>query len=167
MPDVFIIVFLQVFMVWLHKRNLPVLPVAGGNSLKHLILPIISLSIIPATYISRITSLSLDDVFENQYIKTALGKGASKIRVIWIHGFRNVIVDIISSFSSLLTILISSLLLVEYIFAYPGIAYMMYINYISNESNAVIGLALTIGCIYFSFDLIFSSIKHLLTSKER
>jgi len=83
-PDVFLIILFQGIAIWLYRNGIEFLPAAGNSSLKHAILPILTLSIIPTNYIARITSLSFDDIYEKEYIKTAIGKGASNLRIIWI-----------------------------------------------------------------------------------
>lgn len=166
-PDVFVIIIIQSLVVWLYKHNIRIFPLAGADTWKHAVLPIMSLSLIPMAYIARITAMSFDKIYEQDYIKTALGKGASSTRIIWIHAFRNAIVDIVGSFSSITAILISSLLLIEYMFYYPGIAQSMYSLYERNSSNAVIGLAIILGMIYFIIDTLFKILKYILTPKLR
>lgn len=163
-PDIFVIIVIQAFAVWLNKKGIKI-PAAGYESLKHAILPIISLSLIPTAYVARITTMSIDEIYSREYIKTALGKGSSRKRVIWIHVLRNAMVEIADSFSSIATILISSLLVVEYLFYYPGLTLMMYNNYVTGESNVVIAVAIIIGIIYFTIDIIFRIIKYLLNPK--
>lgn len=164
-PDIFVIIIVQSLVVWSYKHNIKIFPLAGADTWKHAVLPIVSLSLIPMAYIARITSMSFDKIYEQDYIKTALGKGASSTRIIWIHAFRNAIVDIIGSFSSIIAILISSLLLIEYLFYYPGIAQNMYSLYERNSTNAVIGLAIVLGMIYFIIDTLFKILKYILTPK--
>ncbi len=167
MPDIFVIIVIQAIVVWLYKNGIKTLPVAGYKTAKHVILPMISLSIIPTIYIARITALSIDEIYNYEYLRTALGKGASKIRIVFVHVLRNAIVEIAGSFSSVATMLISSLLVVEYMYFYPGLTYMMYQNYLKRETNVVIGIAIIIGIIYFVLDLAFKILKLLLNPKTR
>jgi ABC-type dipeptide/oligopeptide/nickel transport system permease component len=165
MPDIFVIILIQSFVVWLHNHGIKYFPVAGYENLRHAILPMISLSIIPTMYIARITALTMDNIYDQEYIRTALGKGASRLRVIFIHVLRNAIVEIADSFSSIASILISSLLLVEYFFYYPGLTLIMYNNYEGGQTDVVIGVALIIGLIYFVIDSFFKLLRFFLNPK--
>lgn len=167
MPDIFVIIVIQSFIIWLYEHGIKILPAFGYEGWTYGILPMLSLSIIPAIYIARITTLSIDEIYKQEYIKTAMGKGASRFRVLWVHVFRNAIVEIVGSFSSVATILISSLLIVEYMFYYPGLTLVMYNNYLKGETNVVIGVAIIIGLTYYIIDLLFKGLRLLLNPKAR
>lgn len=162
MPDIFAVVLVQGVIIWLYKHGIETFPIVGADSFKHAILPIITLSLIPVAYIARITTLSFDRIYKQDYIKTATGKGASEFRITWVHVFRNAIVEIIGSFSSITTILISSLLVVEYLFLYPGLGLMIYMSNTRNETNTVIGLCIVLGLVYLIIDLIFKILSYIL-----
>lgn len=167
MPDIFVIIAIQSFIIWLFEKGIDVIPAFGYDGIKSGVLPMLSLSIIPAIYIARIATLSIDEIYKQEYIRTAIGKGASRIRVLWVHVFRNAIVEIVGSFSSVVTILISSLLIVEYMFYYPGLTQVMYNTYLRGETNVVIGIAIFIGIMYYVIDLSFKGLRILLNPKAR
>lgn len=167
LPDFFIIMLIQASIVVLGRRDIRILPLAGYQTAKHAILPIISLSIIPTMYIARITATAINKIYGEDYIRTALGKGSSRLRIIWIHALRNAIVEVVDSFSSVASILISSLIIVEYFFLYPGLALTMYTNYNRGDSGIFIGASILICSIYL---IIFLSIKlssYILNSQKR
>ncbi|WP_130807798.1 ABC transporter permease subunit [Senegalia massiliensis] len=163
MPNVFLILLLQFLAVILYRNGIDLVPAAGYGEIRHMILPILALTLIPMSYIARITSLSIDEAYTKEYVETARGKGANDRRILTIHIIRNSIIDILDSFSSITTIIISTLLIVEYMFAYPGIAYMMFRK--SGEDNIIIAIAIIIGVLYFFITSIFKIIKHILDPK--
>ncbi|MBS4539087.1 ABC transporter permease [Clostridium sp. D2Q-11] len=167
MPDVFLILVLQFFAVILYRNGFEFLPAAGFGGWKYTILPITALTLIPMSYIARITSLSIDENYEKNYVTTALGKGASNKRIIYIHIIRNAIMDILDSFTSIATIIISTLLLVEYMFGYPGLALIMFKNYESGEVNVVMAMAIMIGLMYFVLNILFKILRYILNPKLR
>lgn len=167
MPDVFLILVLQFFAVILYRNGFEYLPAAGFGGIKYSILPIIALTLIPMSYIARITSLSIDENYEKNYVTTALGKGASNKRIIYIHIIRNAIMDILDSFTSITTIIISTLLLVEYMFGYPGLALMMFKNYEIGETKVVMAMAIMIGLVYFIINTLFKILRYILNPKLR
>lgn len=168
LPDFFVIVIVQAIITWIYVNfGIRTLPHSGFQELKHAILPTITLAIIPTMYIARITATSIDTIYGEEYVKTAIGKGLSNIRIIFVHVLRNVIVEIASSFSAIATMLLSSLIIVEYFYFYPGLTITMYSNYFRRDSQVVIGIAIIIGAIYISLDLIFRIIRHRLNPQGR
>lgn len=167
MPDVFLILLLQFSAVILYRNGIEIVPAAGYGEIRHMILPILALTLIPMSYIARITSLSIDENYEKNYVTTALGKGASNKRIIYIHVLRNAIMDILDSFSSIATIIISTLVVVEYMFAYPGLAFMMFKNYELGEIKVVMAMGIMIALLYFLISTIFKILKYALNPKLR
>jgi len=167
MPDVLVIILIQSFVVWLYQHDIKYFPVAGYETARHAILPMLSLSIIPTMYIARVTALSIDNIYSQEYIRTATGKGASKFRIVWIHVLRNAIVEISDSFSSLASMLVSSLLLVEYFYYYPGLSLVMFNNYTSGNTEVVIGIAIVLGLIYLAIDIVFKGVKYAINPRTR
>lgn len=159
-PDIFLILLLQSLAVWLHHKNIEIVTVVAGETIKSMILPVISMTLMPIHYLSRITTVSVERISQLPYITTAIGKGASKSRVLWIHILRNAIVEILGSFSSVVALLISSLLLVEYMFGYPGLTFMMF-EY-SKEPGIIMATAMILALIYVVVDTFINTIRVLL-----
>ena len=156
MPDVFLILLLQFSAVILYRNGIELVPAAGYGGVRYMILPIIALTLIPMSYIARITALSIDENYEKNYVKTAL-----------IHVLRNAIMDILDSFSSIATIIISTLVVVEYMFAYPGLAFMMFKNYEMGEVNVVMAMGIMLALLYFLITTIFKILKYALNPRLR
>lgn len=165
-PVIFLAPLLQMSVMWLARTYNFKFPVQGTGTFKHMILPTIVLSILPTMYIARLTSVSIDKAYENEYVRTAISKGSSKLRVLWIHVFRNAIVEVTGSLTSVLTIIISDLALVEYLFNYKGLTYMMLDYYEQGQSDAVTGLALVLCGIFIFFFLLFKLLKFAIDPKK-
>lgn len=91
------------------------------NALLHLILPAITLSTIPMAIIARMTRSSLLGVLKAEYIRTARSKGLSQQRIIWIHALRNALIPILTISGVQVSIIMSGVIITEYIFAWPGV----------------------------------------------
>lgn len=166
-PVIFLVPLSQFIVIWL-KRNYGFnIPTVGHETLRHMILPTIVLSILPTMYIARITAVAMDRAYEDEYVRTAISKGSSKLRVMWIHVFRNVVTEIAGSLPSVLAIFFSDLVLVEYLYDYRGLTYMMVDYYDQGQSDAVTGLALVLCAIFLSFYLLFKLLKFAVDPKER
>lgn len=91
------------------------------NALFHLILPAVTLSTIPMAIIARMTRSSLLGVLKAEYIRTARSKGLTQQRIIWVHALRNALIPILTISGVQVSIIMSGVIITEYIFAWPGV----------------------------------------------
>ena len=101
-------------VVW---RILP----ANGAAEGGLILPIITLSLSPMANITRLTRSAMLDVLGQDYIRTAKAKGVSGVKIIFGHALKNALIPVITYFGPMLAYIVTGSLVVEQIFAVPGI----------------------------------------------
>lgn len=94
---------------------------ANGAAEGGLILPIVTLSLYPMAYITRLTRSSMLDVLGQDYIRTARAKGVSKGKIIFGHAMKNSLIPVITYFGPMLAYIVTGSLVVEQIFAVPGI----------------------------------------------
>ncbi|MDF2893156.1 MAG: binding-protein-dependent transport system inner rane component, partial [Clostridia bacterium] len=161
LPDVLIVAMLQAFAIWLIQHGIRIFKVAGAGTWQHEILPIVALSILPACYIARVTAMSIEGCYDKEYVKAALGKGCSSRRILWNHVMRNAVGIIFESLSNITAMIISNMMIVEYMFSYPGITSMLMNSYRNNDSNTTIATILVIGIIYFILDALFQFMKQV------
>ena len=98
----------------------PILP-ANGTTAEGLILPIITLALYPTAYITRLTRSSMLDVLGQDYIRTAKAKGVSGWAIIFGHALKNSLIPVLTYFGPMLAYIVTGSLVVEKIFAVPGI----------------------------------------------
>lgn len=158
-PDIMVIALLQRLAIFLNNRGIDIFKVGGSGTINHILLPIIALSILPACYIARITSMSIDSCYQQDFIKVAVGKGCSGYRILWNHVMRNAIPSIIASFPIITSIIIGNLLIVEKLFSYPGLTQSLISFFSHNESDGIIANIILIGIIYFVLDAFFNMLK--------
>ena len=159
LPDVMIIALLQRFAIFLDSHGMGIFRVGGSGTLSHLPLPIIALSILPACYIARITSMAIDNCYQQDFIKAAVGKGCSSYRILWNHVMRNAVPAIIDSLPTITSIIIGNLLMVEMLFSYHGITLSLLNFFSHNERDGIIANIILIGIIYFILDALFKLLK--------
>lgn len=94
---------------------------ANGASENGLVLPVVTLSLYPMAYITRLTRSSMLDVLGQDYIRTARAKGVSKWKIIFGHAMKNSLIPVITYFGPMLAYIVTGSLVVEQIFAVPGI----------------------------------------------
>ena len=110
---------------------------ANGATEGGLILPIITLSLYPAAYITRLTRSSMLDVLGQDYIRTARAKGVSPAKVIFGHALKNSLIPVITYLGPMLAYIVTGSLVVEQIFAVPGIG-RDFVNSITNRDYPLI-----------------------------
>ena len=110
---------------------------ANGATEGGLILPVITLALYPAAYITRLTRSSMLDVLGQDYIRTARAKGVSPAKVIFGHALKNSLIPVITYLGPMLAYIVTGSLVVEKIFAVPGIG-DDFVNSITNRDYPLI-----------------------------
>ena len=116
--------------------KLMILP-ANGSTAAGMILPIVTLALYPLAYITRLTRSSMLDVLGQDYIRTAKAKGVSGPRIIFGHALKNSLIPVITYFGPMLAYITTGSLVVEQIFAVPGIG-RAFVNSITNRDYPLI-----------------------------
>jgi peptide/nickel transport system permease protein len=115
------IVLIQIFAVRLRW-----LPVAGTGSLWHYILPGFTLGWFLVAGIMRLLRSSMLDVLDSEFVKLARIKGVPGWSVVWKHALKNAVMPVLTFAAIYLAILITGAILVETVFAWPGIGQLIY-----------------------------------------
>lgn len=110
---------------------------ANGSTPAGMILPIITLSLYPMAYITRLTRSSMLDVLGQDYIRTAQAKGVSRPGIIGGHALKNAVIPVITYFGPMLAYIVTGSLVVERIFAVPGIG-RSFVNSITGRDYPLI-----------------------------
>lgn len=162
-PDVLTIALVQLGAIYLFKNDISVfglgpIPFTGDETLKQAIYPIISISILPAAYISRITANVIEENFEKLYILAARGKGLSRFQIIKNHMMKSVFYGVLSGFPTVIGIMFSSLIIVERLFYYQGIGFNLihiYISPLVPAAEAGAGFTVFTTALAFFYYLVF------------
>lgn len=138
--------------------NLLWLP-ANGSTNAGLILPIITLMLYPMSYITRLTRSSMLDVLGQDYIRTARAKGVSENKVIFKHALKNASIPVITYAGPMIAFIITGSLVVEQIFAVPGIGRSFVQSIINRDYTLIMGttifLALLIVVMMIVCDILY------------
>ena len=118
------------------------------DTIKHLLLPAVTLSIIPLAIIVRMTRSSLLDELGLNYIRTARAKGLRHRIAIMKHGFRNAILPIITIMGLQIGGFIAGAVLTETIFSFPGLGRMLFESIIVHDYPVVQVIILVVAVIY-------------------
>ena len=122
-----------IFLILLFSLTLNFLPSASNidptgslfKHLPHLILPILTLSLVFLGYIARMMRASVIEVSSSNYVRTAVLKGLSDAQVIWKHVVRNALLPSVTVIAMNIGFFIGGLIVVETVFAYPGLGSLL------------------------------------------
>jgi ABC-type dipeptide/oligopeptide/nickel transport system permease component len=117
--------WLGLMLMFVFAANLKWLPPTGHGGLKYLILPTLALGLPRVGRIARITRSSLLEVIDQDYIRTARAKGLSERVTVLRHALRNSLIPIISLMGLDLGYIVGGSVVIENVFARPGIGDMM------------------------------------------
>lgn len=118
------------------------LPIARLDSYTAMILPVISLSAFPASFIAKLTRSSMIETLQKEYILTARSKGISSWQVWRCHVFKNSLLPIASYLGTLFSFLIVGSFVVEKIFGIPGLGSWFVISIINRDYTVIMGLTI-------------------------
>ena len=127
---------------------------ANGAAEGGLILPIITLSLYPMAYITRLTRSSMLDVLGQDYIRTAKAKGVSNIRVIFGHALKNALLPVITYFGPMLAYIVTGSLVVERIFAVPGIGRAFVSSITDRDYTLIMGTTIVLSTLIVVMNLV-------------
>ena len=127
---------------------------ANGTTAAGLVLPVITLMLYPMAYITRLTRSSMLDVLGQDYIRTARAKGVSKGRIIFGHALKNAMIPVITYFGPMLAYIITGSLVVEQIFAVPGIGRAFVQSIINRDYTLIMGTTIVLATFIVIMNLV-------------
>ena len=127
---------------------------ANGETAAGLILPIITLALYPTAYITRLTRSSMLDVLGQDYIRTAKAKGVSGVKIIFGHALKNSLIPVITYFGPMLAYIVTGSLVVEQIFAVPGIGRAFVTSITNRDYPLVMGTTIILAALIVIMNLV-------------
>ncbi|MCI8875604.1 MAG: ABC transporter permease [Lachnospiraceae bacterium] len=112
------------------------IPVWSAES-NNYVLPVISLSVYPMAYITRLTKTSMLDALGQDYVRTAKAKGVSPKKVIFKHALRNALIPVLTYVGPMIAFIITGSLVVENIFTIGGLG-SKFVSGITNRDYPII-----------------------------
>jgi oligopeptide transport system permease protein len=121
---------------------------------RHLILPVLTLSAVYMAYIARLTRSGMLEVLRSNYIRTARAKGLSERSVIVRHAVRGGLLPVVSFSGPALAFLISGTVVVERIFALPGLGNYFINANLNRDEPLIIGIVAFMSISILIFNLL-------------
>ena len=149
MPSYFAALLLQILAIKLTQHfGRTVLPAGGFGWDLRLLFPAIVLALRPLAQITRVTFISVSEVFSQDYVRTARSKGLGARRVLIWHVLRNASLPILTTISLSLRFSLSSLPVVEFFFGWQGLGYHLLRSISSHDDDFTIAMLLCLGLLF-------------------
>jgi peptide/nickel transport system permease protein len=136
---------LGVGLVYVFAVHLHALPVAGREGLSSYVLPVVALALGPAAVLARIVRVELLAVLETDYIRTARAKRLPALRIHLVHALPNAVTATLTIGGMLLSSLVAGTVLVENVFAWPGLGSTIVSSIVTKDYPLVQGTVLVYG----------------------
>jgi peptide/nickel transport system permease protein len=154
------ILLFAVALGWLPAATRPV-GEPLSTTIKYFILPTITLGCLPAAVYLRLTRSAMLEVMDSEFIKLARAKGVSSRIVVWKHAFRNALIPPITVSALVLASFLEGSIIVETIFAWPGLGRMALKAVEDNDFPLLLGTVLFFAFLY----VVFNSLADLLYAR--
>lgn len=150
-------------LIYVLAMQLKILPVQGYKSpfdhglltfLRHMVLPVMALSVIFISLIARMTRASVMEVLEEDYVRTARAKGQSEWKILMKHAVRNAAVPIVTVIGVGIALLIGGVVVTESVFNIPGLGRLVLDAVLARDYPVIQGLILFFSFIYILINLL-------------
>ena len=143
------LVLILVFSVWLRW-----LPTSGAGDWRHVIMPALALGWYFAASMLRLTRSSMLEVLGSEYIKLARLKGLPDFVVIAMHAFKNALIPVFTLAGVNLVVMVNAAVIIEVIFAWPGIGRLLYEGIFQRDFPLVQGVVVMAGFMIVAINLV-------------
>lgn len=147
LAPVLVIVF-AVELGWMHVLGWEL------GDYKTMVLPTVSLGLLPMAYIARITRASMLDVLRQDYIRTARAKGLTEFRVVFRHSVKNAMIPVLTILGPIFAGLITGSFIIERAFAIPGLGQAFVNGVLVRDYGLMMGTTLFYAVIIVSMNLV-------------
>jgi peptide/nickel transport system permease protein/oligopeptide transport system permease protein len=146
--------WLGLLLIFIFAFQLKWFPPAGGTGLRALILPSLTLGFVSAGIISRLTRSSLIEVFNEDYIRTALAKGLPHRLLLLRHAFKNALIPIVTIVGLQFGGMLAGATVTEIVFSRPGLGRLTVSAILWKDYPLVQGAVLFLAVVYVSVNLL-------------
>ncbi len=146
----------------------PLVKMAGfGWDIEHMLMPVLVLMARPLAYLTRASFIALNRVMDESYIQTAYSKGLYQRMVVNRHALRNIAIPVLTAIGVSLRFSLSTLPVVEFFFAWPGIGLRLLEAIGNRQARVVVTLALALGLTFLLINLLLDLTYRLIDPRLR
>ena len=159
---ILLILLFSVHLQWFSAGGFPGWDEGLADALKALLLPALSLAVVQAAILARITRSAVLEVLREDFVRTARAKGLSQRATLWRHVLRNAMIPVVTVMGLQFANLLAGTIVVENVFYLPGLGRLIFQS-ISNRDlivvrNCVMLLATMVIVVNFVVDVLYAVI---------
>ena len=147
------IYWLGLLLILVFSINLNIFPSSGATGWKSIVLPALTLGFVSAGLISRLLRSSLLEVLNEDYIRTAKGKGLTDKIILIKHALKNAMIPVITILGLQFGNMLAGAVVTETVFSRPGLGRLVVNGILWKDYPLVQGTVLFIACIYVLVNL--------------
>ena len=129
-------------------------PSAGWGTFRQMVLPGIALSLMPLAYIARLTRVSMIEVLNADFVRTARAKGLTRSDVIWRHAFRNAFLPVFSFLGPAAAATLTGSFVIEKVFNINGLGQHFVNSVLNRDQTLILGTVMVYSVFLLSFNLL-------------
>jgi peptide/nickel transport system permease protein len=118
--------WLGIVLIYLFSVQLGVLPTSGYGDVRHMVLPVMTMSTFITAAVLRLTRVGMIEALDSDYVKFARMKGLSERKVVWKHALCNSLVPVVTYLGAFFATMITGAVVIETVFGWPGIGRLAY-----------------------------------------
>ena len=129
-------------------------PATGRGSWQHLVLPAVTLGAGMMAEMARVMRSTMLEVINSEYVRTARSKGLHERVVVYKHALRNALIGVITIIGLQLGGRLSGAVVVEQVFAYPGVGRLAYQSMVQQDVPLIMGSLLLFAVLFLVINLV-------------
>lgn len=137
------------------------------SALAHLVLPVLTLTVLLLATVMRITRNTMVEVLQQEYIRTAFAYGIPKRSIYYRHALKATLIPMLTVIGLTYGQLLGGTVIVEFIFNWPGLGGFLVSSIIDNDFPAAVGTTLFLSGIYLLVNLIIDLLYYVVDPRLR
>lgn len=146
--------WLGLLLILVFSLYLGWLPSFGGEGVRHLVLPALTLGVGMSAVVARITRASMIQVLSQTYIRTGRAKGLSETAVVWRHALRNALIPVFTIAGLQFGHLLEGAVIAEIVFGRPGVGRLLVRSIFARDFAVVQGCVLFFAGVFIAVHLV-------------
>ncbi len=152
--SIVLILFLSVKLGWM--------PALGYQGFAYVLLPAIVLAVEICPFLIRTLTVSLGEIMQAPFIDEARVRGLPRWRIVIGHALRNAAVPLVNLIGMQLSVLIGGVLVVEYIFDYPGLGHLTVLSVVARDFPLIQGIAILTSAVFVFINILVDLITYAI-----
>jgi peptide/nickel transport system permease protein len=156
-----------ILLLYLFAVELDWFPIGGYGSLRHLVLPALTIGVLGGGWYSRMTRSSMVEALQQDFIRTARAKGAGETRIVLIHALRNAFLPILAMIGIDMGQFMGGSVVVESVYGWPGVGQLMWQSIQEIDIPVIMAITLIAAVAIVLSNLVIDMIAPLVDPRIR